>query len=1427
MLRCFFTLVMIWMLVWAWPVVGQSDDSLDEIEEFIDDDEFIDDEDEFIDDEEDEFIDDEDEFVDEDEEFINGEDEFIEDEDVFLDFIDFEEEEDDFFDAITGSFDDWLDSDDLIDWDADGEFDEEDFELLQWLFDENTGDVDGDGFFDEDDFFLSRWQEGEDAVDANGDGLIDGDDFILFQEFSGVFENEIFFVFIEAGFNRAAVEWETAEPGSVDTVFYRPLGESVWQTATRAADANDLEFDDLFDHLVVLTGLQADTEYEIQVRSLSVDGFSSEAYEDGFQTRRGADLRPAVILDLDYDVDLEEAYLFWETNRLTDARYTLLRVADGLVVASDTLDRAGDFTHYLELTGLALSTEYEITIESVPVGLGGVADEVDIKDSETLRFATRSGQVPVRLLFPPFEVVGPTSALVSVEFNQSVRLRLDYARIDNFRSSATSTATAKLYKDTLATGKSLRNHLINVPKLKANTAYRYRITAFAASGDSFTTDPRGSNQWNFDWQFTTSTASDTLAPIIIEGPEIVARDRIAVLEWVTDVETTGRVFFGTQGSTYGTSDEFSANDLATDGTPNFSNEHRVTLAGLDPATKYQFRIESTATNGRKVVFTPRAAAGKIVGTLQPPGGAGSFTTDSMPDTQLPVILSGPSITSRTHNSAIVEWTTDEPANSQVRFGSSGLDENARSGDSGLEHKLVLSNLQAATSYRYKVSSTDATGNGPVQSAEGAFTTHAEADLTSPKLTAAPSIIYKNDRSATLRWTTDEVATGRVVFGLNDSLSTRRKLTQTGTQHEVTLTNLSPATRYYYRVAATDLSNNGPTQSALDSFVTDTGADLTSPTLAAIEAVAADSLAIVRWTTDEVADSFVEFGVDSLVLGTRVGDGKDVLAHEIALTNLVPGTRYFLKVGSVDRADNPPVESAVFSLLTLSAADTLAPPPPKALRALPGSEQVVLSWNSSASLDLAGYNIYRSSTGSAFQVLVTLVPDTTYVDQGLSNGTDYRYRVTAVDRAAVSNESAAVDTVSVQPTASAAPSAPTPLVAQGKLLTPTLVFANATPFKSGAALTYVVQVSADSNFATFIASVSGLSEGTEASEAGKTAWVIDRQLNENSTFYWRVRAEENDLLGPFSVARQFITQRQVAALVGDFNGDKSVNFDDFFLFVDAFGKSATVAGAIYDLDQGGRVDFDDFFLFVDNFGKSTSSKRWLGHERAYADARFVLEASGGSRAENGLASVRLLTAQVEQLRSFGLVLRYDAEQVSFVGLREGHLLESGGRAPLLHVLAERPGEIAVGNGLVDGGEVSGAGLLAELRFRVVGAPGEVVFSPRAFVARADGYSQEVAPFAPARLIPHAYRLGTNYPNPFNPSTSIDFALPEDGMVRLSIYDVLGRRIKVLLDEGAQRAGYHTVAWDGRDALGRGVASGVYFYVLEAGAFRQARKMILIK
>ncbi|MGB7062123.1 MAG: 5'-nucleotidase C-terminal domain-containing protein [Candidatus Zixiibacteriota bacterium] len=97
---------------------------------------------------------------------------------------------------------------------------------------------------------------------------------------------------------------------------------------------------------------------------------------------------------------------------------------------------------------------------------------------------------------------------------------------------------------------------------------------------------------------------------------------------------------------------------------------------------------------------------------------------------------------------------------------------------------------------------------------------------------------------------------------------------------------------------------------------------------------------------------------------------------------------------------------------------------------------------------------------------------------------------------------------------------------------------------------------------------------------------------------------------------------------------------------------------------------------------------------------------------------------------------------------------------------------------------------------------------------------------SKMVPQGFELHQNYPNPFNPETQITYSLPQATDVRVTIYDMLGRRIRVLADE-YRSAGANTVIWDGRDENGKKVSSGIYFYRLQAGEFVQTKKMSLIK
>jgi len=93
-----------------------------------------------------------------------------------------------------------------------------------------------------------------------------------------------------------------------------------------------------------------------------------------------------------------------------------------------------------------------------------------------------------------------------------------------------------------------------------------------------------------------------------------------------------------------------------------------------------------------------------------------------------------------------------------------------------------------------------------------------------------------------------------------------------------------------------------------------------------------------------------------------------------------------------------------------------------------------------------------------------------------------------------------------------------------------------------------------------------------------------------------------------------------------------------------------------------------------------------------------------------------------------------------------------------------------------------------------------------------YDTPVSVEAP-RILPREYAVSRNYPNPFNPSTTIEFELPQPSDVTLKVYNFLGQEVITLVDD-ERPAGYFAAEWDRRNAFGNTVSSGIYFYRFEA-------------
>ena len=97
---------------------------------------------------------------------------------------------------------------------------------------------------------------------------------------------------------------------------------------------------------------------------------------------------------------------------------------------------------------------------------------------------------------------------------------------------------------------------------------------------------------------------------------------------------------------------------------------------------------------------------------------------------------------------------------------------------------------------------------------------------------------------------------------------------------------------------------------------------------------------------------------------------------------------------------------------------------------------------------------------------------------------------------------------------------------------------------------------------------------------------------------------------------------------------------------------------------------------------------------------------------------------------------------------------------------------------------------------------------------------------SNLIVLKYQLNQNYPNPFNPITSLRYDLPEDGLVNITVYDMMAKTVKTLVN-GSQTAGFKTVQWNATNNRNEPVSAGLYLYTIQAGEFRQTKKMVLLK
>ena len=304
------------------------------------------------------------------------------------------------------------------------------------------------------------------------------------------------------------------------------------------------------------------------------------------------------------------------------------------------------------------------------------------------------------------------------------------------------------------------------------------------------------------------------------------------------------------------------------------------------------------------------------------------------------------------------------------------------------------------------------------------------------------------------------------------------------------------------------------------------------------------------------------------------------------------------------------------------------------------------------------------------------------------------------------------------------------------------------------------------------------------------------------------------------------------VMGLFGADNSVGFDDFFIFADFFGQTAADAAfdPAFDLSPNNRVDLDDFFVFADYFGRNVASSSRVVPMLAGLNSNTNLTLDAGAGLP-GIGEEMIVTVGLEnfvELQGYGLSLAYDSEVLEFVGSRVGEdnlLGEAALALPQVINLQDGKASIfALGETAVNGD--LGLSLVFRTKLETEGSYIEITDG-----LLRDGNYGVNSLRGPASVMietrPEVYALNDNYPNPFNPETTIKYQLPEAGLVTLEVYNMLGQVVKTLVSEN-QTAGRKTVQWDATNDNGQSLSSGMYFYHVEAGeGFQDTKKMLLLK
>ena len=603
-------------------------------------------------------------------------------------------------------------------------------------------------------------------------------------------------------------------------------------------------------HAQLVEGLTAGQMYHYRVISTNIYGLTTTTPDATFT----AGIRPLISGITLVSVTGTTATYSWTTDQLSGSQ-----IEYGLTTAygtTTTLDPALVTAHTHTVTGLTPGATYHVRLLSPNAdGLPGRSGDITLVMVPTVSDVTASA-------------ITGSSATIQWTSNHLTDSLVEYGLTTAYGSTSSDPAYVTSHSRVL-TG------------LTGGTTYHFRVKS---------TNDAGLFATSADMTFT------TVAPPVITNLTYVMS--LARLTWTTDQASTSVAEWGLT-TDYGLT---MSNDFQT-------TAHSLELFGLLQGTTYHYRVSSTNSVG-----------------LTTTSADGTFTTG------VKAIISDIAVTTITPTTATIEWTTDKQTSSMIEYGlTTDYGSAVINGSMLWLHSMTLTRLTESTTYHYRIVATDSDGVISL-SPDQTFTT-----LGPPVIT---NVTY-NVSTARVTWTTEQHATSMVEWGLTTAYGLSKSDSAFTLSHDVELFGLSPGLEYHYRVTSLGVSGLSTTTPDL-TFTTGVRPVVSNVSVTNITT----SSATVQWTTDQLANSRIEYGLTTAYGSSTTLDPALVTAHEQTLTGLQSNKTYHYRIISanadglanvnVDRtfttpnsfapAPAPVPELELDAPANLSAADPSATPP---------------------------------------------------------------------------------------------------------------------------------------------------------------------------------------------------------------------------------------------------------------------------------------------------------------------------------------------------------------------------------------------------------------------------------------------------------------------------------------------------------------------